>query len=278
MRRMQLSLPRSADPAAVLAWLGTWADALAEPLVELCAPDGSPGRASPALWVALAAGAERRRGLGLPPPTLDPALPGDLHVALRLREPEMAQRGAESSARASAITSLHRARELADATANALESVDPPLPPSVVRLARFVYEELGANVVDHSGRVETGFGIVEPQESGRLQLAFAGCGVGFRESVGRNAELAARIADDAEALQLAVASEVSGTGTGRTNMGIGLAQLVRFSDLLDAELWIASGSAVLQRRSVTEGRRVNTIHAIHPWPGAWICLAAPSHL
>jgi hypothetical protein len=57
-------------------------------------------------------------------------------------------------------------------------------------------------------------------------------------------------------------------------MGIGLAQLIAFSDLVDGELWIASGSAALHRSSVA-GRRVNTLRSIVAWPGAWICLDAP---
>lgn len=174
-----------------------------------------------------------------------------------------------------ALVDLPSTRKLADNAAEALETQLPSISPSVVRMTRFVYEELGANVVQHSGNSETGFGFVEVvPHAKRLQLAFADAGVGFSASLQRNPELAGRIDDDAAALQLALNPRITGTSAPRTNMGVGMKLLVDFSDLLSGDLWIASGSAMLQR-TTTAGQRVNTIRSVPPWHGAWICLDAP---
>jgi hypothetical protein len=174
-----------------------------------------------------------------------------------------------------ALIDLPSTRRLADNAAEALESQLPSISPSVVRMARFVYEELGANVVQHSRNPETGFGFVAVDPtSKRLQLAFADAGIGFFASLQNNHELAGRIEDDAAALQLALSPRITGTSAPRTNMGIGMKLLVDFSDLLAGDLYIASGSAMLQRKT-TVGQRVNTIRAIPPWQGTWICLDAP---
>jgi hypothetical protein len=141
-------------------------------------------------------------------------------------------------------------------------------------MARFVFEELGANVVQHSDAPRTGFGWVDVDETvGRLELSFADAGVGFLASLQRNPELAGRVHDDAEALQLALTARVSGTGAGRSNMGWGLKALVDFSDLLDGDLYVASGAAMLVRRTIG-GQRANTLRAIPTWRGTWICLDA----
>lgn len=79
-------------------------------------------------------------------------------------------------------------------------------------MARFVVQELAANVVQHSGRPETGFGLVQADlASSRLEIAFADAGVGFRESLSRNPELDGRIEDDAQALQIALAPRITGS-------------------------------------------------------------------
>jgi hypothetical protein len=175
----------------------------------------------------------------------------------------------------SAVVDLHWARRLADLAAEGLEAQMPSLSPSIVRMARFVFEELGANVVQHSARPATGFGVARIDPGGRrLELAFADRGVGFRASLGRNPELEGRIEGDAAALQIALGPRITGTSAPRQNMGIGLKLLVDFSDLLSGELWIASGSAMLHRTR-TAGQRVNTVRSIPPWQGAWICLDAP---
>ena len=172
------------------------------------------------------------------------------------------------------ITSLPLARAAAEAVERSLHKRFPEISPSVLRMTRSVFEELGANVVDHTGAPETGFGWADVQlTSRRLHLAFADSGIGFSSSLQRNPELAGRVADDAEALQLALTPRVSGTGPSRKNMGWGLKTLVDLSDLLDGDLHIASGSAMLLRRT-RAGQRTNAIRAIPPWQGAWICLEA----
>ena len=141
-------------------------------------------------------------------------------------------------------------------------------------MVRFVFEELGANVVQHSEAPRTGAGSIAIDDAQhRFELAFADCGIGFLASLQKNPELAGRIADDAEALQLALTPRVSGTGASRSNMGWGLKALVDLSDLLDGDLHIASGSAMLTRRT-RAGQRTNAIRAIPPWQGTWICLEA----
>jgi hypothetical protein len=172
------------------------------------------------------------------------------------------------------IGDLRTARDLADKVADALMEAAPFLSPSIVRLARFVFEELGANVVQHSGLPETGRGFASVDPSSReLELAFADAGVGFRASLQRNPEMAGRIADDAEALQLALSPRVTGTSAPRTNLGIGLKALTDFSDLLGGDMWLASGAALLHRKT-TAGQRTNTVSSIPPWQGSWICLEA----
>jgi hypothetical protein len=175
----------------------------------------------------------------------------------------------------SALVDLRWVRQLADWAAESLESQVPSISPSIVRMARFVFEEMGANVVQHSGNAETGFGVVQANSNRRrLELAFADCGMGFRASLQRNPELAGRLDDDAQALQLALSPRITGSTAPRTNMGIGLKLLTDFSDLLGGDLWIASGSAMLQRRT-TAGQRTNVVRSIPEWRGAWICLDAP---
>lgn len=130
-------------------------------------------------------------------------------------------------------------------------------------------------MVQHSGAVETGFGQAQFfPATRRIQVAFADAGVGFTASLQRNLELAGRIGSDAEALQLALARRVSGT-EGRRNMGMGLEILRTFSDRLDGDLWIASGEALLHRRTAAGNERVNVISSIRPLRGCWICLDAP---
>ncbi|MCE9595650.1 MAG: hypothetical protein K8S98_15790 [Planctomycetes bacterium] len=173
------------------------------------------------------------------------------------------------------IRDARTAHILADRVVMAIETRNPDFSSSVLRMARFVFEELGVNIVDHSQSTETGFGaLTYDDKSKRLELAFADRGVGFYQSLQRNSELAGRVADDGDALQLAVTQGISGSGKARSNMGVGLHQLVQFSDLLGGELWIVSGSAALHRRSAANVR-TNSIHTAGPWRGTWIALDAP---
>lgn len=174
------------------------------------------------------------------------------------------------------IRDLETARRHAEALSECLDRQLPQLAPSPARMARFVLEELGANVVQHSGRPQTGFGLAQAFVNlTRFELAFADRGVGFLSSLQRNPELSGRIGSDAEALQLALSVGVTGSADPRRNMGMGLKLLSDFSDHLGADLWIASGDAVLLRRNSVGRQRVSTVRAAPRWQGTWICLDAP---
>ncbi len=72
----------------------------------------------------------------------------------------------------SPIVDLRIARSQAEAQAERFEREAPAAAPSVVRALRFVFEELGANIVQHSGAPATGFGSVAPARDG-VELALA---------------------------------------------------------------------------------------------------------
>lgn len=175
-----------------------------------------------------------------------------------------------------AIRDLASARELAQQTASSLEATLPGVHPSRFRDACVVFEELGANIVQHSESPQTGFGLANAlPERAAIELAFADHGIGFLRSLQKNPELAGRVGDDGEALQLALEEGVTSNPHGGRNMGFGLAELRRISDRHDGELWIASGTALLRRRTVVANKRATTIHRIDPWHGSWICLEVP---
>lgn len=169
------------------------------------------------------------------------------------------------------IETLRIAQETAERTRECLRT-QVTLPPTIERAAAYIFEELGANIVQHSGAPRTGFGMTQawPGKS-RLQIAFADRGVGFLASMQRHAELEGRLSDEGEALQLALEKGI--TSGGQYNIGMGLAWLRSFSDQLRAELWIGSGSALLHRRSVGASRS-QTVTPAQDWRGAWICLEA----
>ncbi len=173
------------------------------------------------------------------------------------------------------MVDLRAAREVAEATSDCIEQQLPDVGPSPLRMARFVFEELGANVVQHSGAPRTGFGMAQayPQDR-QLEIAFADAGIGFRASLQRNPELEGRIEEDGEALQLAIGRAVSGRQPGRTNMGLGLSLLVDFADLLGGELRLASGEALLHRKTTVGIERASLIRSTAGWSGSWICLVA----
>ncbi len=227
-------------------------------------------------WSAVAA--ERNLNFVLPAEPLHPfarVLLGAMTSARRRAGLQSRVSGGLAVESLQPITDLRTARELADRTEDAMAALDPPVSPSILRMARFVFEELGANVVQHSGCPETGYGFARVVPERRvLELAFADAGVGFRASLQRNPELQGRVADDADALQLALSPRMTGTTAPRTNMGIGLKTLTDFSDLLGGDLWLASGSAMLHRRT-TAGQRTNVIRSVPSWQGSWIRLEAP---
>lgn len=169
---------------------------------------------------------------------------------------------------------LEGARRAADTVADALERRVPSLSPSVLRLIRFVFEELCAKVVQHSTAPRTGVGWADVDPAaGLFTLGVTDCGVGILASLQRNPELASRVEDDAAALRLAILPGISGAGPSRRNMGFGLKALVELSDVLDAELRISSGTARLTRRTIV-GRRENRTEAIPNWRGTSIELEA----
>jgi hypothetical protein len=174
-----------------------------------------------------------------------------------------------------AIDSEAAARQVATACEALLRVQMPSLASSLRRFARNVIEELGVNIVQHSGAPSTGFAMAQAWSDGapRFQLAAADAGVGFLASLQRNPELAGRVEEDADALQLALTKGLSGAGTAQ-NSGFGLEMLRHLSDLLDADLRLISGGALLHRRTVA-GQRANVVRPAGPWRGAWIVLDAP---
>ena len=170
------------------------------------------------------------------------------------------------------VSDLRGARKIAEDLSSSLEGSLGETGTSPLRALRFLIEELAANVVQHSEQPITGFGCAQANhKSRRVEIAFADAGVGFLTSLQRRPELEGRVSDDAEALQFALEPRISGGRAGK-NMGFGLSLLRDLSDRLDGELWLASGSALLHRRTAVPGQRVNTIERIAPWSGAWVCL------
>ena len=172
------------------------------------------------------------------------------------------------------VTDLRSARMLADQAADQLVAeLGEHVEGSLVD-ARFSLEELGANVVHHSERPETGFGASRGYPAnGRFQIAFADHGIGLKASLEKNPEFQTRVSDDTEAIKLAQIKGV--TGSAQEDRGVGLYFLTDLSDRLGGDLWIASGAAMLHRSGPTEARR-SEFRAIAPWQGVWICLDAPA--
>lgn len=110
---------------------------------------------------------------------------------------------------------------------------------------------------------------------GRFQIAFCDAGIGFLASLTRNAEFASGVADDGDAIQLAVEKGLSGA-EGRANMGMGLGLLLDLSDRLAADLRNVSGTALWHRRTAARDHRICTLRAMPRFLGAWICLDAPA--
>jgi anti-sigma regulatory factor (Ser/Thr protein kinase) len=168
---------------------------------------------------------------------------------------------------------------IAEETARACEALLreqlPSLASSLRRYARSVIEELGVNIVQHSNAPETGFAMAQAWggDSPRLQIAAADAGVGFLTSLQRNLEFAGRVEEDGDALQLALTKGLTSTD-GTQNSGFGLEMLRNLADVLGADLLIASGEAMLVRRTIA-GQRTTVIRRVGPWRGAWISLDAP---
>lgn len=164
------------------------------------------------------------------------------------------------------VRDLPTARRMAEEATDILATNAPGLSPSIVRMTRFVLEELGANVVDHSARADTGWGVLRVDATvPRLAFAFADRGVGFRASLQRHPLLEESVSDDTEALQIALSQ----------NLGRNLPSLLWFSDVLGADVWIASGTAALHRRTVTSEVRTNVLRQTAGWQGTLISFDAP---
>lgn len=280
--RTTLEVPGYFGPERIAAWSSAWSGVADAAELELRLP--SRGLLAPAGIVTLAAGiaarAEGGRTTSLATPESGDVIRylqrvdffDELGVALDERFRRHPERGRFAPLRR--IVDLTIGREVADAAAACIEAQYPGLAPSISRMARFILEELGANVVQHSARPRTGFGMAQAYRTQRrLQIAFADCGVGFLASLQRNPELAGCIQDDGEPIQLALERGLTGS-SGAGNIGIGLAMLRTFADVLNAELWIASGSALLRRRTVGSAR-VSSVQPISPWNGSIVCLDAP---
>ncbi len=276
-----LDIPVRLGPADVSPWIAAWSAASDAPELRLVLP--GTARLEPAAIVLLAAGIARRRTLERK--TWISSSGGDafaflasvdFHRELGV-EPEAAAGSGASEMKPAVplrrISNLVVAREQADATRALLESLVPAVPPSTVRAAQFVFEELAANIVQHSGAPETGFGmsIADPKRR-RIQIAFADAGVGFLASLSSNPEFAGRARDDADAIRLALDPRVSRRGSG--NIGMGLFLLATFAERVKGDLWIATGDALLARRA-TEGTPSVTMTPTAGWRGAFLCLDAP---
>lgn len=283
---IELQVPDAFQLQSASQWFSTWSRVVNEPELSLSFVKRDPTREetvqdNPALVVLLAASLASRYSKGLKTEIAK----GGKDFVLGVVAMHLLGRGTGSAIEVNednkyfqllrAIIDLRAARDLAERAGDIIEHEMPTPSPSIVRMARFVFEELGANVVDHSGRATTGFGFVHVDAiKRRLAIAFADCGVGFFASLQRNPEFRGRIADDGEAIRLALEPGVSGSADARRNMGLGLKELTRFADALHGDMYIASGSSMLIRKTVG-GDRVNACIAIAPWQGAWICLDAP---
>lgn len=280
----RLALPSKFNPQAVPGWIAQLGAFLEEAEIHLVLPKDA--FFTPAGTSLLASGIARRQSQGKVTSLQaeDPDCDAfrylqriDFFESLGVRTDERFSRLASEGRFVSLqrIEEFKKARNLAEAAAEFLERQLPKAPPSVIRGLRFVLEELGANIVQHSGSAETGFGLAQAYpEADRFELAFCDCGIGFLKSLQKNPEFSGRVANDAEAIQLAAEKGLSGVG-GRTNMGMGLPLLRDLSDRLGANLWILSGSALWSRYSAVGSRRVTVVQAVSNFPGSWICLEGP---
>jgi anti-sigma regulatory factor (Ser/Thr protein kinase) len=275
-----LPLPSVFGPRSIAGWLAERAQTVAADGLVLLVRAGT--RLEPAGIVLLAAEIARRteeqRSTSL---EFEPGSEGALRELADLRffqelglpEPQ-SPAVPERCVPLRRIADLGTARKLADRTRDLLEREQPDLAPSPVRAAQFVFEELGANIVQHSGRTSTGFGLARAdRERGRLQVAFADAGIGYWRSLVSNPEFEARIESHAAAIRLAQHSRV--TRGGRGNMGLGLHLFAELAQRLRGDTWIASGDALVERSFAAPGGPIERSLPIAEWSGAWICLEVP---
>lgn len=277
---LTLPLPAVFGPRSIADWLGERARAASDNGLSLVVRSGT--RLEPAGIVLLASEISRRTEEGLATALefeagAELALSelADLRFFQELGLPEPRSPSVpERCVPLRRIGDLPTARLLADRTRDLLEREQPDLAPSPVRAAQFVFEELGANIVQHSGRTSTGFGLARAdRERGRLQVAFADAGIGYWRSLTSNPEFATRIDGHAAAIRLALQRNV--TRGGRGNMGLGLHLFAELAERLRGEAWIASGDALLERSFAAQAGPVERSRPIAGWNGAWICLDVP---
>jgi hypothetical protein len=282
---MEVPLQANFAPADAAVWFGEWARV--KGAAELTITLHGDAELGPAAISLLAAGIADRGTVGLPTQVRVEHLGDDARRSLRRidffrelgldgPEPLTVHERSGLYVRLRRVLDFATADELASETARCIAAELPDLAPSPLRMSKFVFEELGANIVQHSSRAATGFGLARASgRERRLEISFADAGVGFLASLQRNPEFRGRIADDAEALQLALSPHVTGTSGSRTNMGFGLKLLAGFSDHLGGDLWIASGGSLLLRRTTVSKQRTNVLRSVAAWQGSWICLDAP---
>ncbi len=275
-----LPLPSVFGPRSIGGWLAERAQTVSENGLVLLVRSGT--RLEPAGIVLLASEIARRTEEGRATalefePGSETALGelADLRFFQELGLPEPRSPAVpERCVPLRRIGDLPTARLLADRTRDLLEREQPDLAPSPVRAAQFVFEELGANIVQHSGRTSTGFGLARAdRERGRLQVAFADAGIGYWRSLASNPEFEARIEGHAQAIRLALHRNV--TRGGRGNMGLGLHLFAELAERLRGEAWVASGDALLERSFADPTGAVERRLQIAGWNGAWICLDVP---
>lgn len=277
-----LPIPSRFDSHQASEWIRAWSRS--SDLQDLRLTLARDASLEPAGIVLLAAGIARRQAAGLRT-WLDAAAGSAFEELTRLGFQR--ELGVESPSDSGAgmvgdeasglrrLRDLHAVRDLADRTRDLLEARHPPLSPTMLRAAHFVFEELGANVVQHSGRPDTGFGLARAEpETARIQIAFADSGMGFRASLEQNPDYTGRIQDEGQAIRLALDRRVTRGGPG--NMGMGLYFLATLAEAIEGDLWIASGSALYSSRPGGSGQREVRVDSTAGWDGAWISLDAPA--
>lgn len=278
----RLEIPRSFGPKDATAWFTAWGRVREVPALVLVLPSSTWIEPAGLSW--LCAGIAGRSHAGKSTSIeFDPDAGNtrylqriDFFRVLGIPNTEAFERRAPDGrfVELRRIESERVAEDLARDTVACLEVQLENVPSSVRRAAKLIFEELGVNVVQHSNAPRTGFGLAQAYPvKRRLQISFSDAGVGFLASVQRHPEFAGRIDDEGDALQLALNEGVSFSDS-KANMGWGLGLLRSFSDQLSADLWVASGDALLHRRTVA-GQRVSAIRATSGWKGAWVCIDAP---
>ncbi len=282
--RSRITVPPRLSPSAVVEWFPTWNAAANQPDLTIEGLDRA--WIEPAGIAALAAGCAARSAAGLITRIAigdeDSAQIGSLRrmdffrVLGIVDVPIPTRRPTEGRfVELRSILSEEAAEQTARACEELLRAQLPRLASSLRRYARNVIEELGVNILQHSGAPKTGFALAQAWggDAPRFQIAAADAGVGFLTSLQRNPEFAGRIDEDGDALQLALTKGLTSTD-GSNNSGFGLEMLRSLADALGAELRIASGDALLIRRSIA-GQRTTVIRSVGPWRGSWISLDAP---